>query len=228
MAQIQSLQAKYDGYLNMIKGAEAIGVIAAESTESSPLQSSAPHIEPPKPAPIKAAGSRPRDKSWTSTINAIVSRESSGITYEGLREELKKTHLAGKLSQTDKSFYGGIGKLVDRKLLVKHKGHLFTPEALNAFLAKVRSGEVADLEPPAGSHHSPFGDAIKSFLDGRANGASSSEIAAELRSTPELADTMERHKTHLYNVLSRLVDQGELVKGGGRFYRSPAKIGRDA
>ena len=93
------------------------------------------------------------------------------------------------------------------------------------FKEDLAAGRVADDEAPKNNmaHQSPFGDAVRAFMDGMPRGAESKEISAALRQNPEFADTMDRHKSHFYNVLSRLVDQGELVKGGGRYFRAPNK-----
>src|SRR5262249_39070215 len=99
--------------------------------------------------------------------------------------------------------------------LVRHNGWLFTPAAHKKFMEDVAAGRAEDVEPRTRGQHSPVGEAVKAFLQSRPNGATSAEIVQELKKNPELAGTLERNKTHIYNVLSRLVDRDcQVVKGG--------------
>ncbi len=143
-----------------------------------------------------------------------------------MRAEVGKTVLSKKLEKTDKSFYGAIGKLAEKGTLKKHNGWLFSAPFYAEFVKDVDAGRAVDERAPNqnSAHQSPFGDAIKAFMGSRTAGATSAEIIQELRKTPEFLDTIERHKTHTYNVLSRLVEQGELVKGGGKYFRAPNKL----
>ena len=91
----------------------------------------------------------------------------------------------------------------------------------------ISAGLAIDEKAPNrnASHQSPFGDAIKTFMADKREGVTSAEIIGELRKMPEFSGTIERHKSHAYNVLSRLVEQGDLVKGGGKYFRAPNKLG---
>lgn len=217
---IQKLSGQREAYQNLIKGAETL---IGGFGESSPPPDKPIAEKPAEPEPRKLGRKPGGAQTWTATIDRIIAKFPQGITHERLREEVGKTHLARKLKQTDKSFYGAIGKLVERQLAAKHNGHLFKPEALATFLADVEAGKLVDVKAPRVHGESPFGDAITAFMRTRPMGASSAEIAGHLRDNPSFADTMDRHKSHLYNVLGRLVDQGTLVKGGGKYFLAPGK-----
>jgi hypothetical protein len=226
-AEAARVKAMLDNLNNMIRAAEAL-----LSPDVANADGGTEDVQPEPDAPKRRGrqasstyGTRLGAQTWTGTIENILRRVGRGLTHDELRTELAKTHLAKKLEQTDKSFYGAIGKLADRNLIVRHNGRLFAPAIYQRFMKEVAAGRIADEPAPRGGHQSPFGEAIRAFLDGRPSGASSSEIISELRKTPEFLDTIDRHKTHAYNVLSRLVDQGELMKGGGRYYRAPNKGG---
>ncbi len=88
-------------------------------------------------------------------------------------------------------------------------------------MTEVAAGRAIDDEAPKGGQHSPFGEAIKAFLGKHPMGATGGDLRLELRKTPEFAATIERHKSHLYNVLGRLVARGELTRGGGRYFLAP-------
>jgi hypothetical protein len=217
--EIKALQAKHDAFDAMIVAAEQL----------------LPKIEPALdlPDPVVVRTGRPvftvvdsSQRTWTATIKAIVLR-AGRISYDEMRDAVGKTHLAKKLATTDKSFYGAIGKLANGKEIVRHNGWLFSPDSYMKLQRDIAAGKAIDEEAPRTNpaHYSPFGEAIKAFMDTKPEGAISSDIVRELRKTPEFADTMDRHKSHFYNVLSRLLDQGELAKGGGKYFRAPNKFG---
>jgi hypothetical protein len=226
--EINALKSRRDWYMAMIAAAEHL-LPQPELKQDEPESVSALNSTRIPAAEPKRRGRPPKigsgDKTWTATIDRILRAQNHGISYEKLKEEVSKTHLGKKLAQTEKSFHGAIGKLAAHTLLVRHNGWLFAPPVYARFRKDVAAGRAVDEKAPRGGHPSPFGDAIKAFLDERPSGAGSAEIIQELRGTPEFSDTMERHRSHLYNVLSRLVDQGELVKGGGKYFRAPNKQG---
>jgi len=227
-AKIDSLQQRHDNFDAIILAAERLMPEAdIENTPASPLREMRTQTRDVKKGRPTALV-RPADKTWTATINGILLKLGRA-TYDELRVEVSKTHLAKKLAQTDKSFYGAIAKLVAQDAVVRHNGWLFSSATYSQLMKDITAGRAVDEEAPKNNaQQSPFGEAIKAFMDTMPTGAPSAEIMRELRKTPEFADTMERHKSHFYNVLSRLVDQGELAKGGGKYFRAPNKQGGQA
>jgi hypothetical protein len=222
--EIAVLQGQRDAYRAMIKGAQALfpfthrigrppdSVGAGFLPVAQSLGDDAPRR---RGRPRKSAV----PQTWTAVMEDILKRLGRS-SYDEMRTEIGKTHLAEKLEKTEKSFYGAIGKLAGSGLLIKHNGWLFSPEAYAQLLKDIEAGTAVDERAHShnSAHQSPFGDAIKEFMNTKPEGALSSDIISELRKTPEFLDTIEKHKTHAYNVLSRLVDRGELVKGGGRYF----------
>jgi predicted transcriptional regulator len=221
-AAIAVLSEKKSAFLSMVSGAKALrsavkAVVLPNGSEASQI-------------PAKRRGRPPGKKSgkaitWTGALLSIIRSHPTGISFSNLRSEFQSSEFAGKLGDSEKSFYGAITKLYDKGLVSKYKGYLFTSDHLKTFNENVSLGLAQDLiEVNSNGQKSPFGDAIKAFLDSRPSvGATSSELVSELKKTPEFLDTMERHKSHIYNVLSRLVHQGEIVKGGGRYFRAPGR-----
>jgi len=164
--------------------------------------------------------------TWTGVIHNILAKAGRGLTHAELRAEIAKTALADRLEKSDKGFYGGIGKLADQNppALAKYKGRLFYPPTYEKFMADVAAGKAADLEDiPQIGNASPFRDAImdlmrSTFAD---NGATSAEIIAALKQNPALIGTVQRHPTHTYNVLARLLDHGELTKWNEKYFLGP-------
>lgn len=220
--EIERLQSRHDAFAAMISGAKALipdssrAVIVPEKTEA--------HKPSLKGRRWKTQAGL-QGKTWTATLEKMIT-EAGRISYDDLKARVSKSHLGSKFAKSEKSFYGAIAKLSDAKVIVRHNGWLFSSKELEKFLRDVADGKAVDEKAPrAAGQSSPFGEAIKSYLDGNPSGATSAQLIEELRKEPEFADTIERHKSHAYNVLSRLVDQGEVLKGGGKYYRSPNRDG---
>jgi hypothetical protein len=226
-AEIRSLERTRNSLMALVQAAQ--NVVSKAAPASAPTRERRP-LKSRKATRVRKARPllRPRrtgrksgglsEGSWTSTINTILVKVGRRVTYEELREELRKTPIADKLNRSDKGFYGAIAKLLDRKHIVKHKGWLFAAEAYKRFMDDVAHGRVTDDEAPRLVPPSPFGEAIAKFLGTRGSYATSAHIINELCKNPEFAATIERNPTHVYNVLSRLVAQGR-VKKHGKLYR---------
>lgn len=231
-AEIAPLQSRYDAFAHMIDSAEAI--LPFVMHEVVPVAVDDPDMQghldiAPAPRRRRPPGQNTEPKTWTAVMESILQKVGR-LSYDEMRTEIAKTSLAKKLATSDKGFYGAIAKLAEKKSLLKHNGWLFSPSSHAKLMADISAGLMTDEKAPSqnASHQSPFGDAIKAFMAAKHEGATSSEIIQELRKTPEFLDTIERHKTHAYNVLSRLVDHGELVKGGGKYFRAPNRLGAAA
>jgi hypothetical protein len=248
-AQIKGLSARADQLMTLIAAAEPL----VHERQTPALKApKAPRItkaaKPPKvvkrkrgrPKKVKTVADdspqlplrRGRQKSsatWPSVIHTILRKAGRGLLHTELREEVAKTELAERLAKSDKGFYGGIAKLADQEppLLVKYKGRLFDPPIHKKFMTDVEAGRVADLEEiPHMGNASPFRDAIldvmkSSFTDG----ATSTDIIEALKKNPALAGTIQRHRTHAYNVLARMIEQKELAKRNEQYILGPKQLG---
>jgi hypothetical protein len=167
---------------------------------------------------------RKREKSpWKIIIREIALTSNHPVPYAEARQEIMKTDLAEKLQQSEKGFYAAISKLNKIEEIVAYKGHLFSPELFRKFKADVDAGVARDLKIPNAAHVSPMGNAIEALMLTRPKGALSGNIIWELRKNPEFATTIEKNKTHPYNVLRRLLVTGALVKKGKRYYSATPK-----
>lgn len=174
----------------------------------------------PKPASSKPAKRAPRGR-WTTTIKKLIDKAGRPVVYSELREMLMDTPLAEKLRETEKSFYGAIGRLAHSGKIVREDGYLFAPSVYRKYKADLAAGTVEPLQKEhRPGHASPAADHIKSYLRTRPlHGATSAEIIEHLLTT-DVGESVERNRTFAYNVLSRLRQRGELIKSGS-YYRLP-------
>jgi hypothetical protein len=237
-ARIKGLSARADQYIALIAAAEPMAParqmtavkapksprikVAAKAKKGRPKKVKPPAEDAPQ-LPLKRRKQR-KGATWTSVIHTILTEAGRGLLHTELRAEVVKTDLAERLSKSDKGFYGGIAKLADQKppLLIKHKGRLFAPATYHRFMADVAAGRVPDLEDIQHiGNASPFRDAILDLMKRFDDGATSAEIIQGLRQNPALVGTLQRHQTHVYNVLSRLVEREELTKSNGKYVLGP-------
>jgi hypothetical protein len=230
-ADIKGLMQRKSGLQSLITGARRLlpsskGVTAAPANQRIKKVRRAAKkkvgrppktAKPPKaPKTSKIYKSHGEGTTWTATIQGILDNAGRGLTYEELRAEVMKTQLGEKLKRTDKSFYGAIGKLAGSHL-VRHKGRLFANAAYEQFMKDVAAGKAVDKPAPLAGHKSPMTDAVLEFLKTRAFGAISGEIVRELKKNPEFVPTLEKNKTHIYNILARLKSRDEIIKKGERY-----------
>lgn len=177
----------------------------------------------------RVGGRRPSDESWTATMLKILERAGSPMTYGELKAEVAKTHLGPKLERTDKSLYGGVGKLETKKLVVRHNGRIFLPKAYEQFRRDVEAGIVRD-KPMEQSPRttSPVKEALLRLLKARPDGMRPAEIMGALESFPELELSTKNSKTAVYNLIGRLVKRGEISKGNGVYWLADKNEAPDA
>lgn len=207
---------------------KAVRELRGENAESEQHQRSKPRvarkrrrrkagvrIKKSELAPAKtAAVRRSSEGSWTETMLKIIETADRPLTYAELRNEVAKTHLGPKLAQTEKSFYGGIGKLAGRKQIVRHGGRVFSHRAYERFRRDLEAGIIKD-EPVryGGRHSSPVKTALLALLERNPLGATPSVIIASLER--DSGQKLDRNgKTAIYNLISRLVKRGDLVRQG--------------
>jgi hypothetical protein len=153
-------------------------------------------------------------QTWTSVLLSIVGEYPEGVTYSDLRERIQATPLGEKLKETDKSFYGGLGKLEAAGALKRHGGRAYSAAAFARIQELIASGKRDELPPAkSGGHRSPIGDAIVEFLKDKPAGAKSAVIVAHLKSLDApFVQSVHRNDTVAYNVLARLTRYGTLRK----------------
>ncbi|MFH1159258.1 MAG: hypothetical protein V1721_10345 [Pseudomonadota bacterium] len=165
--------------------------------------------------------------TWTYTILKIITEANHGLTYREVKEKIRKTSLAKRLESSEQGFYNAILRLADRdEKIVRHNGRLFTPEAYERFQKDVAAGLIKDEKPlhSGHPHRSPMGEAITEYLNKiYPRSVNSKELEKEMMKTPDFHQSL-RHKTHLYNVLSRLIHERKEVEKEGKLYRAARKV----
>jgi len=176
-------------------------------------------VSKPATAPAQVDRRRGRRSPWMKFISDLMATADHGVPYAEIRQQaMKVPDLAKALQRSDKGFYHAISRLNKGEQFKAYKGHLFSKDALARFQADLKAGRVRDIKVPNAAHHSPLGDAIEALAKTRPRGLESGNIIWELRKNPEFAETIEKNKTHPYNVLARLVKTGRLIKRGKRYY----------
>ncbi|WP_435417025.1 hypothetical protein WAB17_08995 [Parerythrobacter aurantius] len=158
--------------------------------------------------------------TWMSTILEIASQHPDGIAYEKVREEMPEP-FASKLAKDPnaKSFYGATAKLEDAKKLVRYRGHLFTPEGYERHQARVRSGEIEDVQ---GHDYkgSPLADAAMAYLADHPR-AKAKDVKEHLCEFPEFVKGLKRNSSAIYNLLKKLRDREDIVQHDDGSYSLP-------
>jgi len=156
--------------------------------------------------------------SWTNTLLGILEDNHKGMTYNEVRKALENTHLADKLANTDKSFYGAILKLTTKKKIIKHNGRVYSLDAFAQFQRDVASGATKDIPVSLRrGNRSPTMEAIISFLKSNPNGAEAKEINNMLNKNEQIRPSLE-NKSYIYNVLANLKNKKEIKKDGRLYY----------
>jgi hypothetical protein len=232
---VQRIEARRTAIKSMIDGARSLAPTESAAAEQprpkrkykrrkvAKVASVVPTPMARTETPRAVKRKRGKASQWRKELETIVTGAGHPVPYAEAKEAILKSPLADRFRQSDKGFYHAISRMHHEGSLVSYKAHLFTPAAFASFQEQLKAGVIRDLKAPNAAHKSPMGDAIREMMRGRPNGAESGHIIWELRKTPEFAETIEKNKTHPYNVLARLVTLGDLVKRGKRYYAPGAK-----
>lgn len=177
-------------------------------------------IDDDEPEPASPPRGRSDKPTWTSFVESYVSSVNRGVDYEELREAISQSVLGPTLEKTSKSFYGAIGKLLAKGVLIKEDGWLFSVRAYEERKLKKARGELDDVpaRAPHAKRASPMGDEILRFLGGRPTGASGKDLIAHLVAIEQFREVVTRNNTSVYNVLTRLLKRGEIGKEGTTYF----------
>ena len=181
------------------KRAKLARIIAAARGEGAPAASSIPKRK--RDGTYKAG-------TWINVLSSVVTDNPEGISYESLKEKVPG-ELGEKLRENPclKAFYTSLRRLERDEVIVRHKGHAFTPSGFKRYLDKVERGEASLL---GGSEYgqSPMGDAIMALV-ARNGPSKASDLRQQLAATEEFRESMKNHSA-IYNVIRRLVNRGLL------------------
>lgn len=175
-------------------------IIAAARGEAEPAARSVPKRK--RDGTYKAG-------TWIGVLGAVVKENPEGISYDALREKVPG-ELGEKLRETPslKAFYTSLRRLERDEVIVRHRGHAFTPAGFKRYLDKVERGETPEIMG-AEYGRSPMGDAILDFI--RRNGpAKANALRQHLATFEQFREGMKNHSA-IYNVLRRLLDRERLA-----------------
>jgi hypothetical protein len=137
-----------------------------------------------------------------------------------VRKVIAGGELKDRLRKSDKGYYHALSRLVERKVLARHKGWLVMPYRYDAFIRAVEKGEVKPDGPIMRGGESRTGSLMGDEIYARIEllgPQSSAEIIAHLRQSREFATTVARNSSSAYNVMSRLVSRGQLKRAEGLY-----------
>ncbi|TNC74147.1 hypothetical protein [Rubellimicrobium roseum] len=195
---------------------------------------SLPLVDSQQPAPnganAEAARSESDDKddtpqgghpSYRSEIRKALEQSPKGfLSYADLRVALGD-FVAKRGSYSDKSFHGALSRLEAAEVVRRHNGHAFLLAAYRAHMRVITKGKAPDVEPRSPLREAPTSDAVLAVLRSAGEPLTSSQILVRMsRSHPEVAASLTRQRTGLYNVLKRFVDRGLLVREGDEALRT--------
>ena len=147
--------------------------------------------------------------SWVGALLNIAKANPNGLSYDDARVQLPAAYR--EILHRDpncKSFYGALRRLEVDGSIVRHNGHIFTPEGFKRYKKDVKDGRRSEVMALS-SGGSIAGEAIISFL--RMHGPSRAPIIKRhLAQFPEL-DAIQRNSSQIYNILKSLKDKGDIL-----------------
>lgn len=154
---------------------------------------------------------------WAEAIlSAISEGPYKSLTFPEIRTAIMNGPLAERLKESEKGYYNALSRLQKRRAAVREGGRLFLPDGLRFFKVALEDGRIdesfVDTHRP-----SPMADAIIDFVTQTGPYATASSIVEHLKSDPRFAGPVGRNATAAYNVLSRLVQREQLIKGDGGY-----------
>lgn len=165
-----------------------------------------------QPAPVQPPPQREYGV-WTNAIRGVLSEKSDGLSVAQMREALSVSGMADKLKENDKGFYGAINKLASKGEIVKDGDRCFLASAHRSYVEAVAAGLRQPIQVDDNSR-SPIAKVVLDFVRQRPDGVSSAQLVAYLRSLPAYQRQIDRNATYAYNVFSRLLRRGNLIKEG--------------
>jgi hypothetical protein len=170
-------------------------------------------------APKAEPSPMPKER-WTDLLRGLLEEANRGLTHSELKELVRATPFGAKLGGQDKSYHSALGKLKARGLIWQHGPRFYSHAAFKAAQEKIASGELDDDEPVARNKRSPLQEEFLKIIRESRVAMTSGEIIAEARKLPEMAERIDKNPTQAYNILSRLVQRGD-VKKTGRLFSLP-------
>jgi hypothetical protein len=132
-----------------------------------------------------------------------------------LRSQIERGPLGNMLRASDKGYYHSVRRLALRGEITKAHGRLFIPTGLRDYEAEGRDN--AQFTPMVSVRKSPLTDTILAFISEKRDDVRGREIVDHLLKDARFSGPISRNNSGAYNVLSRLVKQGRLLKHGDSY-----------
>lgn len=166
--------------------------------------------------------SGPRSGSWGEVLQKWIYDADKGLTHDDMRGLISASPaLLEKFSASSKGYYHGLRRLRETGHIVKDEGTFFSPKSYKSKNLSNNNSNAYDKRPPT-YRHSPLGEAIFAFVSS-SPGVSSAEIISKLFENPEFRAQLTPHKTHAYNVISRLTKRGHIERRDERYWPAESK-----
>ncbi|WP_038487365.1 hypothetical protein [Janthinobacterium agaricidamnosum] len=152
--------------------------------------------------------------SWTKAIQHVLENSSTGLAHKELLTTIRNEFPAMPTSVGEKGFYNGIGKLSEKRVLVKHGGLLYAKKTVDSIIAR---GESLPEGPSTQTRSGSSGEIILSILKGHAGGLAAAELKVLISEVPNAPASLKKHSQFIYNVLATLIGSGQVVKMGNLY-----------
>jgi hypothetical protein len=185
------------------------GKAPAPEGEAARLDAQSPSVA----QEARLAGERP--SAWRDAIREVLERADTGLPIRKIAEELSKGPMAARLKQNPNGIYTACARMVAHDQLVKHGELLFLPQV---FVRLSEAGQIPFDDP----HDSLSGTAklIVEIIEDVGRPCPPGEIISCLREDEDIARRMMRNPGYAYQLLSKMVARGHLVRSDGT-YRLP-------
>ena len=179
--------------------------------------------------PIRSGSSKPveNDKGaapakWRAEIQRIVLQSERGLTNDQVKAEIRKTELSSQLDSRDfaRKYYNAVTALDKKGIVVYRDQRVYSPRAYEQYVEDLKAGRVVDEKTVAKGHFSPMGAEIIRIVGESRIGLRRYDLVAELDKNPLFSESMAKHPSYIYNVLSKLIVRNRLEKVGD-IYRIP-------
>ena len=161
---------------------------------------------------------------WAAEIlKAVANGPFQSLAFPQIRSAIMDGHLAENLKASEKGYYNALSRLQKNGGLVREGGRLFLPEGFRAF-RDARANGIADQSFVEAHRPSPMADAIIAFVSETGPHTTGSSIIEHLKADERFAGSVGRNATAGYNVLARLVQREQLIRGNGGYSIPDAKM----
>ena len=190
---------------------------------TAPTVDNEPSSEPPSSPVGEAAEPRPNRRGkgkrvgWADQIvAALKAGPYQSLSYPDLRAAMMEGPLAENLKESEKGYYNALARLQKGGEIAKEGSRLFTREGLSLYEHARARGEI-DESFVSSFRPSPMAESILLFVEEEGPYVTAAAIVAHLKADHRFAGVVGRNQTAAYNVLARLIQRGQLVKGDGGY-----------